>query len=75
VAEFRIVVTRQRAMTHVRLELEPHPESDTHGLADSVAAAIKQQLQFQAEVHSVPTGTLPRFEMKAKRLVREDLQR
>lgn len=75
VAEFRIVVTRQRAMTHVRLELEPHPESDTHGLADSVAAAIKQQLQFQAEVHSVPTGTLPRFEMKAKRLVREDLLR
>lgn len=38
---------------------------------ETVAASIKQRLQFQAEVVLVPVGTLPRFEMKSKRLVRE----
>ena len=71
VAEFRIVVTRHREMLHVRLELEPDPQSDTATLLENVTATIKQRLQFQAEVKLVPSGSLPRFEMKAKRLVRE----
>ena len=71
VAEFRIVVTRHREMPHVRLELEPQPQTDVASLIENVAAAIKQRLQFQAEVMLVPSGSLPRFEMKAKRLVRE----
>jgi phenylacetate-CoA ligase len=71
VAEFRIVVTRHREMLHIRLELEPQSGIDTSTLAELVAATIKQRLQFQAEVILVPTGTLPRFEMKARRLVRE----
>ena len=53
------------------LELEPQPGIDAETLAQNVAATIKQRLQFQAEVTVVPTGSLPRFEMKAKRLVRE----
>jgi phenylacetate-CoA ligase len=71
VTEFRIVVTRLREMQHIRLEMEPQPGIDTESLAQNVAATIKQKLQFQAEVTVVPTGSLPRFEMKAKRLVRE----
>ena len=71
VTEFRIVVTRLREMQHIRLELEPQPGSDAETLVQNVAAAIKQRLQFQAEVTLVPAGSLPRFEMKAKRLVRE----
>lgn len=71
VAEFRIVVTQHREMPHVRLELEPHSSVDTSTLVSSVTVAIKEQLQFQAEVQLVPTGSLPRFEMKAKRLIRE----
>lgn len=74
VAEHRIVVTRHREMPHIRLELEPHPQVDTASLAERMAAAIKQQLQFQAQVELVPCGTLPRFEMKAKRLIREDIR-
>lgn len=71
VVEFRIVVTRHREMMHVKLQLEPQPDADTAELADAIAAAIKQRLQFQAEIALVPEGTLPRFEMKAKRLIRE----
>jgi phenylacetate-CoA ligase len=69
IVEFRIVVTRHREMPHVQLELEPDPQADVASLAESVAAAIKQRLQFQADVALVPSGSLPRFEMKAKRLV------
>ena len=74
VAEFRIVVTRHREMPHLRLELEPQPGMDPATLVENVAATIKQRLQFQAEVTLVPCGTLPRFEMKASRLVREPAQ-
>lgn len=72
ISEFRIVVTRLREMQHIRLELDPHPEADVNTLAESVKVAIKERLQFHAEVTLVPSGTLPRFEMKAKRVVRED---
>ena len=72
VSEFRIVVTRHREMQHIRLELDPHPEADISNLAEQVTIAVKERLQFHAEVILVPTGSLPRFEMKAKRVVRED---
>ena len=71
IAEFRIVVTRHREMTQIRLELEPQSDQEVTTLVEGVAAAIKQRLQFQPEVTLVTVGTLPRFEMKAKRLVRE----
>jgi phenylacetate-CoA ligase len=72
ITEFRIVVSRQREMHHVKLEIEPAPEfADDVVVGDRLSKAIKQRLQFQAEVIVVPVGTLPRWEMKAKRLVRE----
>ena len=74
IVEFRIVVSRQREMNHVRLDIEPAAtlvESGRAGLADQLAKAIKQRLQFHAEISLVATGSLPRFEMKAKRLIRE----
>ena len=74
IAEFRIVVTRHREMLHIRLELEPQPGTETATLAETIAATIKQRLQFQAEVILGPAGTLPRFEMKARRIVHEPAQ-
>jgi len=67
IAEFRIVVTTQRAMTHVRLEIE----TDNADIAGGLTQAIKDRLNFQPEVITVPAGTLPRFEMKARRVVHE----
>lgn len=74
IVEFRIVVSRQRAMNHVRLDIEPAATLDEPrrvALADQLAKAIKQRLQFHAEILLVECGSLPRFEMKAKRLIRE----
>ncbi len=74
VVEFRIVVSRQREMNHVRLDIEPNAaldESAGIALAEGLSKAIKQRLQFHADVVLLPHGSLPRFEMKARRLVRE----
>ena len=74
ITEFRIVVSRHREMNHVRLEIEPaaHLGSDAQeSVRVQLAKAIKERLQFHAEVIVVAAGSLPRFEMKAKRLVRE----
>jgi phenylacetate-coenzyme A ligase PaaK-like adenylate-forming protein len=35
-----------------------------------VAKAVQEALSFRAEVVQVPPGSLPRFELKAKRFVR-----
>lgn len=39
-------------------------------LVRRVGRAIKDRLNFQAEIIAVPPGTLPRFEMKGRRFVR-----
>lgn len=73
VAEFRIVIQTVRAMKHLRLELEPVSDAAANGLTARVGRAIKDRLNFVAEVVCVPCGSLPRFELKGRRLVREDL--
>lgn len=56
-------------MTHVRLEIET--DIDANDLAQRLMQAVKGRLNFQPEVITVPAGSLPRFEMKARRVVRE----
>jgi phenylacetate-CoA ligase len=73
VAEFRIVIRTVRAMKHLRLELEPAAESLAADLPARIGRAIKDRLNFTAEIACVPCGTLPRFELKGRRLVREDV--
>ncbi len=73
VAEYRVLVETRRAMQHVRIELEPKPEvTDATALVDAVGAAIKDRLNFAAEITPVPPDTLPRFELKGKRFFRTD---
>lgn len=74
IAEFRIVVSRHREMNHVKLEIETFPNLDgdaQESVRVQLAKAIKERLQFHTEVVVVAAGALPRFEMKAKRLIRE----
>lgn len=69
IAEFRIVVTTLRAMPHIRLEIEA--DSSAEDLSTRLAQTVKGRLNFQPEVRIVPANTLPRFEMKARRVVHE----
>jgi phenylacetate-CoA ligase len=67
VAEFRILVDHTGPLADLSLEIEP--TAPTAGLADLVARAIRDELLFRVEVAAVAPGTLPRYEMKARRVV------
>jgi phenylacetate-CoA ligase len=71
VAEFRIRVDGSGPMTELCLEIEPAVVGDGAGLAGKVAAAMRDRLNFTPRVRVVEPGSLPRFEMKAKRFIRE----
>jgi phenylacetate-CoA ligase len=74
IVEYRIVCTKHREMQHLRIEIEPEPALPSDAVADlmgRLSRALKDRLNFQASVQAVPCGSLPRFEMKARRLVRE----
>lgn len=69
VVEFRIVVEQTGSLPVVRLELEPSAGAEV-GLAERVHSAVRDELLFRADVVLVPPSSLPRFEMKARRLVK-----
>jgi phenylacetate-CoA ligase len=70
VAEYRIVVDHTGPLADLRLEVEPI-SGDGRELAEHVGRAVRDELLFRVEVTAVPCGSLPRFEMKARRLVRQ----
>jgi phenylacetate-CoA ligase len=67
VAEFRLIVDRSGPLTDLSVEIELGKESP--GVADAVARAIRDELLFRVPVTAVPAGTLPRYEMKARRVM------
>ncbi|MHB1423506.1 MAG: phenylacetate--CoA ligase family protein [Gemmataceae bacterium] len=72
VAEYRMEVDRTQALPVLRIEVEPHPGIAGDALAERVEHAIRTELLFRAEVRAVPPGSLPRYEMKARRLLRKN---
>ena len=73
VEEFRIEGFRQRHMDEVRVsvELAPHITDGpaTEAVAQAIIAEIRKQLAIRCDVAPVSAGSLPRFELKAKRFV------
>lgn len=74
VVEFQIEVSKQRSMHHVKLTVEPKPTAEVEPLLARIRTDIKDQLNFQPEVVAVPESSLPRFELKGRRLIRHDLE-
>src|SRR5262245_2295941 len=69
VAEFRVTIDRSEPLVALRIEIKYNPSGS---LTERVARAIRDELMIRPEVKSVPPGTLPRFEMKAKRIVNHE---
>jgi phenylacetate-CoA ligase len=65
VAEFRITVTRVGALDELALEVETAAD----GCAARVALALHARLNLRVVVQAVSPGTLPRWELKARRVV------
>ena len=70
-AEFRVNILEDGTLTRIRLEIEPVAGfAETSSLCERVGRTLQETLSFKADVLAVPVGSLPRFEMKAKRFVR-----
>lgn len=75
VDEFRIEVHKQDEMDEIRVLLEideaAHGREVRDRTADAVAEGIRASFGLRVETRSVSAGALPRFELKARRIVRE----
>jgi phenylacetate-CoA ligase len=70
VAEYRVNVDRRGPLTELRLEIEPEQDCENPAaLARRLQQTLQNALSLRVPVQAVPSGTLPRFEMKARRWV------
>jgi phenylacetate-CoA ligase len=67
--EFRIEVSTRRAMSELRVLIDAQSGSDA-ALAQLVADRLHDRLYLRIPCELVPAGSLPRFELKARRVVR-----
>ncbi len=71
VAEFRIHVETKREMNHLRIEVEPaESRLGLDEFEQEIRRTLSNRLGFQCELKLVAVGSLPRFEMKGRRLHR-----
>ena len=70
VVEFKAVVTRAGALRHLNVDVEVAPGA-APGIDVQLAYRFREALGLTTPVAIVPAGSLPRFEMKARRFVVE----
>lgn len=71
VAEYRVEIFSRQGMEEMQLQIEPAPNCpDPHQLAQQLEKDLRAALALRVPVETVAPGTLPRFEMKAKRWIR-----
>lgn len=70
VAEYRARVIERGALGELTLDVEAQPGAPAD-LAERVACLFRDRLHFRPVVTLVAPGSLPRFEMKARRWIRE----
>jgi phenylacetate-CoA ligase len=73
--EFQIVVERKGALDEMLVKVELKPEAFTdnilelNALRERISSRLKNSVNVSAKIELVPTGSLPRFEGKAKRVI------
>ena len=67
VEEFRITVSTEREMGNLAIEMELIENTNPETARKTVDQGIQNELSLRPEITVVPSGSLPRFEMKAKR--------
>jgi phenylacetate-CoA ligase len=70
-AEYRVTISSSGASTEMSVLLEPQPEMNGKTLASLAQKKLQNAFALRVPVQVVSPGALPRFEMKAKRWVKE----
>lgn len=71
VDEFRVTVTRVREMAEIEIDIDCREGADPEATTRDVQSSFYATLGLRPKVTAVPRGSLPRFEMKARRFVVE----
>lgn len=71
VAEYQVREHRTGALLDLKLIVEAIPSTRDVTLGERITTALRDAFQLRMEVNIVPTGTLPRFEFKARRWLKE----
>lgn len=70
VAEYRVRVNRTEALAEIAIQAEPDSSiADPAAFASRIEDALQTAFNLRIPVSAVPSGSLPRFEMKAARWV------
>jgi phenylacetate-CoA ligase len=64
VVEFRVTISKQGALDSLAIEVE-----DRLKQPQRIAEEVRARLGLRVQVESVPLGSLPRFDAKARRFV------
>ncbi len=68
IEEFRAEAIQGEPLSELKLTLEPRPEyASSTGLAEKVTQRFRESIGLRPQVEIVSPGTLPRFELKARR--------
>jgi len=70
IVEFRLEAYTERDMDALRCTIEPRAGADAAGLARAVGDAIHRDIGVRVALDVVEPGSLPRFEVKARRFTR-----
>jgi phenylacetate-CoA ligase len=72
VAEYQVAISQRQALVELGVTIEPFPEvADGGALAQRLARAFETGLALRVPVALAPAGSLPRYEMKSRRWVRQ----
>jgi phenylacetate-CoA ligase len=72
VAEYRVELSTDQALPEIALLIETVPDcADAKAVAQEIEAAMRTAFNLRVPVAIAPPGSLPRFELKAKRWVRQ----
>ena len=71
VAEYRVRVSNAAGMTELSIEVEADGTGQADRLAHRLEARLREALSLRIPVSVTAAGALPRFEMKARRWIRE----
>jgi phenylacetate-CoA ligase len=70
VEEFRVDVFETGGLAELKVTVEPAAAENSAGLKEGVTESIRDNLHIRPVVEVVAPGTLPRFELKARRFFR-----
>ena len=72
VAEYQVTVSDARSLTELSVQIEPTAScADPSGVVKRLEKAFEVAFTLRVPVSAVAHGTLPRFEMKAKRWLKQ----